>query len=71
VLITLFCILCIFINKFLYTEEDGDLSVEFYWIDPMLSAERIALNQRILDTCTMNMSLNVRGKDQGFAHLGV
>jgi hypothetical protein len=32
--------------KFPYTAKDGDASVEFYWIDPMLCAERIAAKSK-------------------------
>ena len=50
---------------------NGDQLVDFYWIDPMLTAERRAANSNILESYIFNLRKKIPGKGLASALLVV
>ncbi len=50
---------------------DGDQLVDFYWIDTMLTVERITAKSKMLETCIFNLREKTHGKGLVSTHLVV
>ena len=53
------------------TELDGDQLVDFYWVDPLLSAERIVAKSKYAGKLSFNLSQRSHGTGLEFEHLVV